>query len=125
MEQGASQLCEQLEEDVFDEEMDVNGHVDECDGAGDDEQDHGAEKAKRQPEHLEEEKEMVNNTSTLRARNLLSCAQRMDTRRSRTSRAARGGKGLRSSMTRCWPTDTRQPRVGDWLRGCTGRGLKI
>lgn len=60
MEQGAAQLRGQLEEDEFDDEMDVDEHVDEDDGAADlagaDEQDLGTEEAKHQPEHIEEEK---------------------------------------------------------------------
>lgn len=69
MEQGDAQLCGQLEEDELDEEMDMDEHVDGGDGAADvagaNAQGLGAEKAKHPPEHIGEQKEMVDNTSTL------------------------------------------------------------
>jgi hypothetical protein len=70
MEQGAVQLRGQLEEVEFDEKMDVDvnegdGAADVAGAAGAEEQGMGAEKAKHQPEHIEEEKEMAHNTSTL------------------------------------------------------------
>lgn len=72
MEQGDAQLRRQLEEDEFHEEIDVDeqadGGDDAADVAGADEQDLGAETMKHKLEHIEEEKEMVDNTSTLPSR---------------------------------------------------------
>jgi hypothetical protein len=75
IEQGAAQLRGQLEEDEFDEEMHMNkggGAADVVGVACGEEQDMGTEKAKHQPEHIVEEKEMVDSTSTLPFRLTLS-----------------------------------------------------
>lgn len=69
LEQAAAQLRGLLERDEFDKETNVDEYVDEgdcaADVAGADEHDLGAEKAKHQLEHTVEEKEMLDNTSTL------------------------------------------------------------
>lgn len=82
-EQGVGQLRGQLEEDDFDEEMIVGEGEDAGNGAsgavgavgtvgavGAEEQDMGIEEAKHQPEHIEEEKDIVDNPSTLPFRSL-------------------------------------------------------
>jgi hypothetical protein len=69
MEQGVAQFRGQREDDEFDEEMDVGEGDDVGDGeagaAGAEEQDMGIEEAKHQPEHIGEEKDIVDNSSTL------------------------------------------------------------
>jgi hypothetical protein len=69
MEQGVAQFRGQREDDEFDEEMDVGEGDDVGDGeagaAGAEEQDIGIEEAKHQPEHIGEEKDIVDNSSTL------------------------------------------------------------
>jgi hypothetical protein len=75
MEQGAVQLRGQLEEDKFDEEMDISKDDDAADVVGMaccEEQDMSTENAEHQPEHIVEEKEMVDSTSTLPFRLTLS-----------------------------------------------------
>jgi hypothetical protein len=74
MEQGVAQLRGQLEEDEFDEEMDMGRSEDLGDGvasaAGAKEQNMGNEEAKHQPEHIGEEKDIIDNSSTLPFRSL-------------------------------------------------------
>lgn len=75
MEQGAAQLRGQLEEGIIDEEMDMNkgdGAADVMGVACGEEQEMSTEGTKHQPEHIVEEKEMVDRTSTLPFRLTLS-----------------------------------------------------
>jgi hypothetical protein len=59
--QGLAQLCEQLEEDEYDVEMEV----DEGGRGGESVADVTSAEEKHQPKHVEEEQEVLDNTATL------------------------------------------------------------